>query len=320
MKIHSRRSVTPRHEPTFSVIIPAFNAAATIAPAIASVLRQTRADYEVIVIDDGSTDDTASKIQPFLKDPRVRMISQVNRGLSSARNVGVEQARGSHISLLDSDDLWMPDYLATMGGLLRDADDTVAGAYTDAWLLDDTTRRIARTPAMKRWHPARVPDHADQFLHTLLENGNYVFVGVTLRRAVLHEIGLFRTDLDASEDYELWLRLAAKGYRFIRSPRIVAIYRRSPRQMSADEKRMYGALAAVYRIVAEEYDVSEEIRELADRLMLEHEQRLGMLDVATERNKPRTPSRLRKAIATMRHFRKKPPPEVRRAFPDLRSL
>src|SRR4051812_28108863 len=113
-----RARLSPRVEPTFSVAIPAYNAAATIAPALRSVLAQTRGDFEAIVVDDGSTDATAEAVGPFLEDGRITLVQQENRGLSGARNTALASARGRYVSLLDSDDLWLPHYLERMGEAL----------------------------------------------------------------------------------------------------------------------------------------------------------------------------------------------------------
>src|SRR5207247_3248321 len=100
--------------------------------------------------------------------------------------------------------------------------------------------------------------HPEQFLRALLEWGNFVFVGATIRRAVLDDVGAFRVGVPGVEDYELWLRIAAHGYRFVRSPEKLAIYRQSPGQMSANWPMMQRSARDVFRIVAEEYEVPAE--------------------------------------------------------------
>ena len=303
---------------TFSIVMPAYNAARTIGAAIESVLAQTRSDFELIVVDDGSTDATADRVKPYLRDTRVRILSQGNLGLPSARNTAIAAAGGMFVSLLDSDDLWLPRYLETMAATLDD-EPSAAVVYTDAWVLDDETRRIARTTAMSPWHPPAVPREPEQFLRALLEFGNFVFVGATIRRATLLDVGLFRVGLPAVEDYELWLRIAARGYRFARSPLKLAIYRQRPGQMSAERAKMARAYHEVLRIVAEEYEVSDDVRELARRT---REQDLASQGSLPPKG-PHIPSpfrRLHRALSRARRFYLRPPMEVRKAFPDLRSL
>jgi len=148
--------------------MPAFNAARTIGSSIRSVLNQTEQDFEVVVVDDGSTDDTPERAQSFASDPRVRVIAQRNRGPSAARNAGLASARGLYVSMLDADDLWLPEYLEVMGGAL-DANPDAAFAYTDAWVLDDQTGRIRRKPAMFYQRPPRTVPDARTFFLLLLD-------------------------------------------------------------------------------------------------------------------------------------------------------
>jgi glycosyltransferase involved in cell wall biosynthesis len=293
--------------------MPAYNTEETIGAAIESVLAQTRADFELIVVDDGSTDGTPDRVHPYLRDQRVKLISQENRGQASARNAAIALAAGKYVSLLDSDDLWLPQYLELMASRLDD-DPTAAVAYTDAWVLDDGTRRVARTTATAPWHPSVVPTSAERFLRALLELGNFVFVGATIRREVLTEVGPFRVGVEGSEDYELWLRIAAHGYGFIRVARPLAIYRRRPGQWTSDGAATARSSAEVFRIVVGEYDIPDDLRQLA-------RQRLPLTRFP-ERQRRRVPRLLKPsyaALSRLRHFYLIPPKEVRKAFPALRS-
>jgi len=315
----ARAPVIANASPTFSVVMPAYNAASTIASAIQSVQRQTRGDFQLIVVDDGSTDDTASRVEPFLSDARIKLISQPNVGQAGARNVGIAASSGRYVSLLDSDDVWLPSYLEEMAATL-DANPSAAVAYTDAWVIDDATRKIERSSAMSRWHPPTTPEGPEQFLHALLERGNYVFVGATVQRAVLVEVGAFRPGIEGVEDYELWLRIAANGYAFVRCPMKLAIYRRSPGQTSANFADMTRTAREVFRIVAEEYELPADLSELARVRMREREQQLATLDSMGPRRVPRLLKRPYKTLSRTRHFRLRAPSEIRKAFPDLKAL
>jgi glycosyltransferase involved in cell wall biosynthesis len=299
--------------PTFSVVVPAYNAARTIGAAIESVLAQTRDDFELVVVDDGSTDDTAARVEPYLRDQRVRLIGQTNRGQASARNTAIGTASGAYVSLLDSDDLWLPQYLDLMGSRLDDHP-SAAVAYTDAWVLDDRTRRVARRTVLTPWHPPTVPTDPADFLRALLELGNFIFVGATIRRAVFDDVGLFRLGVEGSEDYEMWLRIAAGGYRFVRVDSPLAIYRRSAGQWTEDPAAIERSGNEVLRIAAEEYDLPDDIRELA-------RQRLPMTRFPPRRPRrlPRLLKPIYEALSRVRHFYLRPPKQVRKAFPDLRS-
>ena len=258
-------------EPTFIVAMPAYNAERTIAASIRSVLAQTRPDFELIVVDDGSSDATFEIVSGF-GDRRIRVLRQDNEGPGAARNLAIAESRSRYVSMLDSDDLWLPAYLETMGAAL-DAEPRAGLAYTDAWVLDDRTRRIRKTSAMHYQNPPLPPPEKPvEFLRLLLVRGNFVFTSATVRRAALNEIGPFNMLLTPSEDYELWLRILASGYRAVRVGADLAVYRKRKGSLSADELAILRGEREAIRRVVEEYDVPEEIRALARR-------RLRRLDV-----------------------------------------
>jgi len=301
--------------PAFSVVMPAYDAAATIAVAIESVLGQTRGDFELIVVDDGSTDATAEVVEPYLDDDRVRLIRQSNAGQAHARNAALEVASGSFVSLLDSDDIWLPRYLEAMGATL-DRHPAAAVAYTDAWVFHQDVARIARRSASQPIHPRVPPADPAAFLRALLDLGNFVFMGVTMRAEALAAVGPFRPGVDGSEDYELWLRLAAHGHRFVRCPETLVIYRRRPGQMTSQVESMRRSAGEVLRIVEEEYDVPADVRELARR-------RRPVSDLrppGRPRAVPGPVAPVYRALSRLRWFYLRPPRPVREAFPDLRAL
>jgi glycosyltransferase involved in cell wall biosynthesis len=305
-------------EPTFTIVMPAFNAASTIGPAIRSVFAQTRRDFQLVVVDDGSTDETAERIRPFEADPRLEVIRQENHGLAAARNAAIGRARGRLVSMLDSDDLWLPNYLETMGETL-DRDLEAGFAYTDAWVLDDAQRRIQRASAMAYQDPPDPPPTDPRtFLEELLQR-NFVFTSATVRRPVLEEVGGYRESLAASEDYELWLRIVAHGYRGARAPGRLAVYRKRPGTLSTNEARMFSSMREVARIVAEEYDVPPTIRDLA-------RSRMASLNTALSDDGRALSVRYRIRALLIRFKRaalapwlwhRTLPREIRAAFPDL---
>lgn len=135
--------------PCVSVVIPTFNRAALLRLAIETALRQTFRDFEVLVVDDGSTDDTPAVAHEY--DGRIRYFRQPNRGVNAARNVAVRQARGEYIALLDSDDLWLPYALQLMAGLLGRFPD--AGfVYADFLILRGDAPPFG--PGLSSWHKA----------------------------------------------------------------------------------------------------------------------------------------------------------------------
>ena len=249
-------------EPTFTIAMPAFNASRTIGAAIRSVLAQTRSDFELMVVDDGSRDATPAVVERF-GDERIRLFRQENRGPGAARNLAIREGRGRYVSMLDSDDLWFPTYLETMASIL-DRHPRAGFAYTDAWVLDDRTRRIRRTSAMHYQHPPRdPPEDPLAFLALLLQRGNFVFTSTTVRREALEAVGLFEAVLKPAEDFGLWVRILAGGFAARRTPGRLAVYRKHPGSLSTNEAALAEGEREAVRLVAEEYDVPGWIRELA---------------------------------------------------------
>jgi len=258
--------VTSESHPTFSVVMAAYNSALTIAEAIESVRCQTRSDWELIVVDDGSHDATPDVAEAF-GDPRVRIVRTAgNRGPAAARNRGISLAQAPLVCTLDSDDLWLPQYLETMARTL-DSNPTAAVACTDAWVLDQTTGRVRKKSAMAFLDPPEpLPDDTDTFLAELLQR-NFVYNSVAARRESLQAVGGYDERLWIGEDWELWLRLAAAGFRFVRVPQLLAVYRqRADSLMTSHPERLIEAKCEVYRVVAEDWDASPELRDHALRL------------------------------------------------------
>jgi glycosyltransferase involved in cell wall biosynthesis len=201
--------------PTVSVIIPTYNYARFVGDALRSVANQTRDDYEIIVVDDGSTDDTADIVRR--SGVPVRYLKQANSGPSASRNAGIAAAQGSYLGFLDADDLWLPDKLAAQVPIL-DAQAEVGLVYADALFYDDASGRVAGT------HADRFPHPSGRILFDLLF-GNVVPSPTPLvRRAALERSGPFDTRFCGSEDWDLWIRIA-RDWEISYVPRPLATYR-----------------------------------------------------------------------------------------------
>ena len=255
--------------------MPAYNAAGTIAPAIRSALAQTRLDFEVIVVDDGSTDETAAAVEAFLVDPRIQLIRQENRGLAGARNTALRRARGRYIALLDSDDLWLPHYLEDVLGLLE-ASEEIAYAYTDAWVLDEGRARFRRVPYTTLYGLPRPPDDPGDFLHALLES-NFVFGSATIVRSVLEDVGGFDESLRAVEDYDLWLRLAARGHIGAFRSSSAVVYRERSGSLTRNPTLMTTSLIQVYRRAEQDRSLPADVRRHAAARRGRFETKLSMV-------------------------------------------
>ena len=245
-------------EPMFSVVMPAFDAAATLGASIRSVLAQTRGDWELIVVDDGSRDGTAAVAKSF-DDPRVKLIPTQHAGIAAARNLALGHATGEYISLLDGDDLYLPTYLDRMGSAL-DSDPGAALAYTQAWVLDDRTGRVRRrttAAAFQPW-PEKNPESPAEIVRELTR-GSFVFVATTARRSVYRQLGGFREDIFGAEDYEMWLRFARAGHRFARVSEPLVIYRRREGSISANAGRD-DRTVVMFELLAGDAELDDETR------------------------------------------------------------
>jgi glycosyltransferase involved in cell wall biosynthesis len=306
--------------PRISVVLAAFNAARTVSSAVRSVLAQTERGFELIVVDDGSTDSTL-QILDDIGDPRMRVISQANRGPSAARNTGIDAARGGLIAFLDADDLWLPRYLERMGAAL-DARPDAGMAYCDAWVFEDGTGRVRRTTIFDRHHPPGPPplDPA-QFLVLHLRD-NFFYVGTTVRARALAQVGGFREDLTGREDYEMWLRIEADGFPVVEVAEPLALYRISPHQRSANSTHAVTGNLELYDILQARRDLPPQAYRILAR------RRQAMYRSLT----PPSPgtvlrARARRLASDVWHalpgahvWRDQPPPAVADAFPDLATL
>jgi glycosyltransferase involved in cell wall biosynthesis len=181
----------------FSVVIATRNYGRYVAAALRSVLWQTWRDLEVIVIDDGSTDDTATVLQPFLTDPRVRYVRTDGLGQSRAKNLGIQVSRAPLIAFLDADDEWMPEKLERQLPLF--ANPAVGVVYSRRTLMDAAgNERATPQAAMVR---GQCYDH-------LLVQNPVCFSSVIVRRTVFESVGMFDPNLPLAIDYDLWLRVA----------------------------------------------------------------------------------------------------------------
>jgi GT2 family glycosyltransferase len=205
-----------------SVVVPAYNAEATILATIRSVLAQTLPDFELIVIDDGSTDGTVERLAG-LADPRLRVHSYDNGGLPTARNRGIALASGEFVAFLDADDEWTPDKLEDqMAALERRGDAGVAYSWT-RFVDEDGRDLYAQRPVFFE---------GDVYRALLVSNFTCSGSNILVRRRALEATGGFESSLKVSADWEYCVRLAAR-WGFVLVPRHQILYRQSLRSMSA---------------------------------------------------------------------------------------
>jgi len=202
------------NQPFVTVVIPAYNAEATIRETINSVLNQTLNNFELFVIDDGSTDATRAIVAEFA-DPRVHGFSFDHAGPSSARNRGIERASGEFVAFLDADDLWLPDKLLDQTKILLQQPKTaLVYSWTDC--IDEGGRFLRHGSHVR----AEGKVYEQLLSRNFIDNGSAPMV----RRCAFEEVGPFDENYRAGEDWDMWLRLAHR-YPFSFVPSVQVLYR-----------------------------------------------------------------------------------------------
>ncbi|BDA72727.1 probable glycosyl transferase [Rivularia sp. IAM M-261] len=218
-----------------SVIIPAYNAMRYLPQTLDSVLQQTFTDYEVIIVNDGSS-DSIMEWAPQSKDSRIRLITQSNQGVSAARNTGFVNSQGEYIAFLDADDLWVPEYLEKQVEYL-DKYVNVGVVYTWTKLIDELGNSINRIFA----------SHASGMIWKELLTKDVISTGSSamVRRQCIENVGAFDAQLAYAEDLDFWLRITQQ-YEFgvIKEP--LVYYRQHPYNVTKNRKKMMHGLQTVY--------------------------------------------------------------------------
>lgn len=207
---------------TISVVIPAYNIGKLVSRAIASVLAQTHQPDEIIVVDDGSTDDTADIIKSY--GSKVKYIYQANLGLASARNTGIRAATCEWVAFLDGDDEWLPDNLRLHADVLKRNPDLVWSAGNFDNFLAGDNRRTPYIGPDKGRKLLGGKDYFDDFFDAYMNDAAGNANTMVIRRRILHEAGLFRRELPFAEDTDLWFRMAMRWPQIGFIPQPVAVY------------------------------------------------------------------------------------------------
>lgn len=230
--------------PKVSVIIPAYNSMPCLVETIDCVLQQTFTDFEVIVIDDGSSDNTATWVKQ-VSDRRVKLISQANQGASGARNTGIAHASGEYLAFLDADDLWQPTKLEKQVRCLEQ-NPAVGLVYTWVAIVDRQGKLTGRVFASE----------AQGNVWYAIAERNIIWCGSSpmVRRQCL-DVGLFDCDLPTLEDWEMWIRIAAK-YPFAVLKEPLTYYRQLSNSLSKNwqlmEQSFYLVIEKTFQSLASE--------------------------------------------------------------------
>lgn len=223
---------------TVSVIMPAYNVAPYIGEAVESVQSQTFADWELLVVDDGSTDATAEIVRKYARnDARITLLQKANGGIATARNMALVRSTGQFIAILDSDDVWEPSYLSEQLAIFAARPETDIVTANGWFMGSRLDGELARPFPDSRPQPT---------LLTILSDETSIFIMSIFRRRVYETIGGFDEAFRTNEDYDYWLRAAIAGFRFWRNDRPVCHYRRRDDSVSAVDVRMLAGILRVY--------------------------------------------------------------------------
>jgi GT2 family glycosyltransferase len=239
--------------PLVSVIVPAYNAEKTLLETIQSVLQQTLTDFELIVINDGSTDSTLALLAT-IEDPRLTVFSYENGGLSAARNRGIERSSGEFITFADADDLWTPEKIESQVAALRKG--VQKGVQSDTQPSTKENESVAKAGVAYSW--TRSMDFSGQLfydgnadvysgdVYAQLLRCNFITSGsnVMITRQVIESTGVFDSTLRYCEDWDYYLRLA-REWSFVVVPRYQVLYRQTEGSHSSNIANMEAAYAEV---------------------------------------------------------------------------
>ena len=217
-----------------SIITPVFNAEKFIRKTIECVLAQTYLQWELILVDDGSTDASAQAIEPYLIDSRIKYLYQDNQGQGKARNTGIQNSTGDFIAFLDADDLWIPEKLDLQMAVFKMQDVDVT--YSDAFIIDSEgvlAKQVMETGSIRSGLEAE-----KESLRKLIRGIIFIpILTVLLKREAITSVEGFDESIDLrnAEDFDLWIRMASQGSKFFFEDRCLSYYRIHENQSTAKD-------------------------------------------------------------------------------------
>lgn len=248
-------AIQEKDQPLVSVVVATYNMGQHVGAAVESVMAQTWRNLEIIVVDDGSTDDTMKRLECIRTDPRIKIVAQTNRGQPKAKNAGIAAAKGAFIAFCDADDMWLPEKLALQMPLFVDRP-RIGVVYSLAVTLhSDGTRGLLSGPQYLRGNVLEA-----MFLRNIVPFGTAV-----IRRECLDHAGWFDESIPMGIDWDLWLRIAL-DWEFDFTPEPTYVYRIWDGQMSKNWRGRY-----------------EHAFEIMERFLALHPNRLPSRLVATAR-------------------------------------
>ena len=253
-------------DPTVSVVLPTYDRGDVLGRAIESVLAQTYREFELLVVDDGSTDDTAAVVGSF-DDPRITYVEHANnRGACAARNTGIRESTGEFVAFQDSDDEWHPEKLRRQMDAFADAPASVGVVYTGFTRHGDGT---------ETYHPGPGVDPKEGDVRESLLRQNFVTTqAAVVRRRCLDDVGGFDERLPRFQDWELWLRLSER-YEFSLVDESLVTAHDRPDSISNDPH----ALVDARKLIVEKHGDTFDREQLAEQLF-----RLGHASLKVDRS------------------------------------
>lgn len=228
--------------PLITIITPTYNRADFILEAVESVIKQSYPRFEFLIVDDGSTDNTVELLQAYLKDERVRLFQQENRGQSVARNVALAEAAGEFICFLDSDNYWPLDKLEKQIRIFEKHPE-VDVLYGDNVIINEQGKEVSRKNMSR---------YSGRIAARMIQD-NCVAMNTTMaRRRCFDEMGGMSGKRRVADDYDLWLRFSAR-YEFRYEPEYWAWYRVMEDQISSDKTQRFTVNEAIIHDFRREY-------------------------------------------------------------------
>lgn len=227
--------------PLVDIIIPSYNSRQWVCDSIESVLKQTYDNIQIIVVDDGSTDGTGELLKKKYAG-RIQYVSQANSGLSGARNTGILHANGEFIQFLDADDTLHPDKLRLQVEVLM-SNPAYSIVYSDFEYFSDEEPKKT-WPSLQAY---KVKCHNSDVLFSFLSGNFIVCHAALIRKKALLNVGMFDESLRACEDFDLWIRFAALGHKFVYLDHVLAYYRQHDSSMSRSRVRQVESTLQVHK-------------------------------------------------------------------------
>ncbi len=235
MDINFGSNAEQKAKPAVSIIMPTYNRCRFITKAIESVIEQTYSNWELIIVDDGSTDQTSEVVGKYVQnDSRIRYIKQKNAGCAAARNRALAEATGAYIAFIDDDDVYEPNKLQIQVEYLNE-NPKIGFVYSDSELID-----------VRGNHLKNVPEIPQRSFLELITGFAVPPIAIMVKKECFDRVGLFCTELRNTDDYDMWLRIA-KEFQFAYLPAKVALYVWHDGNLTLNQRKTTANLTFIYK-------------------------------------------------------------------------